>query len=205
MRLPHVSSEGGPILLGDFEAFRTWRGASDSSDHYDIICQLVQRNNPRLLTFEGAESVVWDFGGPGTGDIVVVSDSHISVVRIWPDESWTDDHTASVVLASATAHFGTIVMAHVSIVSGYLLALWAPEDASQFSAPQDNRGVPAPGLSIGDGGAYVRVLCGRYAVTACEWQTDEFDVTKLDLRRIDHADYTLMGIPPLHSIPNQPP
>ena len=187
MHLPHVSSEGGPILLGDFETLRTWRGASDSSDHYDTACKLLERSNPSLLAFGGAESVVWDFGGPGTGDIVVVSESHISVVRVWPDDSWTDDHTASVVIASATARLGTAVMAHVSITSGYLLALWAPEDASEFSSPQDSRGVPTPGLSIGDGGAYVRVPCGRYEITTCEWQSDECDITKLDLRRPEHA------------------
>ena len=187
MPLPHVSSEGGPIILGDFEALRVWRGASDSSNYYETACQLLNQSNPSPLTLGGAESVVWDFGGPGTGDIAIVSDSHVSVVRIWPGDSWTDDYTASVVVTSATSRFGTSILGHITIESGYLLALWAPEDASQFLPPQGARGVPEPGLSIGDGGAYVRVLCGSYEVSNCEWQTGEFDVTKIDLRLIDRA------------------
>ena len=182
MQLPHVSSEGGPILLGDFDVLRKWSG-----DTYDSACQLLEQSNPSQLPFGEGESVVWDFGGPGTGDVVVVSESHISVVRIWPDASWTDEHTTSVIVASATARFSPAVMAHLTIASGYLLALWAPEDASKFVSPHGAYGVPGPGLSIGDGGTYVRVPCGRYEVTACEWHSDVFDITKLDLRRIEHV------------------
>jgi hypothetical protein len=184
MNLPYVSSEGGPILLGDFEVLRGWRGAFDSSDHYDTACQLLGRNNPSQLVFTGAESVVWDFGGPGTGFIVLGSESHISIVRIWPDESWTDDQTESVIIDSATAHYGTTIMAHVTIASGYLLALWAVEDASEFSPPEGDQGVPDC-QSIGDGAVYMRVPSGRYEVTSCEWETVEFAVTKLDLRWTD--------------------
>ena len=185
MELPYISSEAGPIIVGDFETLRAWRGFSDSSDDYDNACQLLKSSNPSPLAFGRTESVVWEFGGPGTAYIVVVSDYHISIVRIWPGEGWTDDQVTSVVIDSATDRFGALVMAHVTIESGYLLALWAPEEATAFSAPQGGRGVPDPGLSIGDGGAYVRVPCGRYEVTACEWQTDEFDITKIDLRRTD--------------------
>jgi len=182
VNLPHVSSEGGPIILGDFETLRTWRGIAE---HYDSACQLVRRANPSPIPLGGADSLVWDFGGPGTGDIVVVSDTHVSVVRIWPDASWTEAETESVVVSSATTRFGSAVVAYLTIRSGYLLVLWATEDASEFLPPRGEHGVPEPGLSIGDGGAYVRIPCGRYEITTCEWQTDNFDVTKLDLRRID--------------------
>lgn len=171
--------------MGDFEALHTWSGDSDS---YSAACELLERRNPSPFAFAGAESVVWDFGGPGTGEIIVPSESHVSVVRIWPDASWTADYTASVMVASATARFGTTIMTHVTITSGYLLALWAPENASAFSLPRGAQGVPGPGLSIGDGGAYVRIPWGRYEVTACEWQTDLFDITKLDLRRTQRGD-----------------
>jgi hypothetical protein len=181
MQLPHVSSESGPILLGDFDVLRKWRG-----DAYDSACQLLERSNPSQFPFGDGKSVVWDFGGPGTGDVVVVGESHISVVRIWPGANWTDEHTKLVTVASATARFSPAVLAHLTIASGYLLALWAPEDASKFLSPHGPCGVPGPRLSIGDGGTYVRVPCGTYEVTACEWQSDGFDITKLDLRRINH-------------------
>lgn len=187
MSLPHVSSEGGPIILGDFQALRGWHGISNSSAHYKTACQLVERANPSPIAFGGVDSLVWEFGGPGTGDIVVVSDTHTSVVRGWPDTDWTETETESAVVAAATARFGATVVAHLTITSGYLLALWASEDASEFSEPCGAHGVPDPGLSIGDGGAYVRIPCGRYEVTSCQWQTDKFDVTKIDLRRTQHV------------------
>jgi hypothetical protein len=182
MSLPHVSSEGGPIILADFDALQRWRGAFDSSGHYEFACQQLERGNPSPMMFGSRESVVWDFGGPGSGDIILVSDSHISIVRIWPDASWSDEHTEAVIVSSATAQFGSSIMAHLTISSDYLLALWAAEDLSECSPPNGQAGVPEA-LSIGDGGAYVRVLCGHYEVTACEWQTHQFDVTKLDLIR----------------------
>jgi len=76
MSLPHVSSEGDPIILGDFEALHKWSGDFES---YGAACELLERGDPSPLSFAGAESVVWDFGGPGTGDIIVPSESHISV------------------------------------------------------------------------------------------------------------------------------
>ena len=183
-RLPHVSSEGGPIILADFPSLLGWRGAFESSGHYEAACKLLDHANPAVLVFSGIESVLWEFGGPGTGHIVTVSDSHISIVRIWPDADWNDDEIDAAIVSSATARFGGSVVAHLTIDSGYLLALWAPEDTAEFSEPTGSEGVPE-GLSIGDGGTYVRVPCGRYEISCGEWEEGNFDVTKLDLRRSD--------------------
>ena len=186
MSLPHVSYEGGPILLDDFDALQEWRGDFEESGHYEFACDLLEQGNPTTMLFAGRESIVWDFGGPGTGDVVLVNDTHISLVRIWPDAAWTEAQTEAVIVSSATARFNPTVVAHFTISSGYLLALWAPEDTTEFSAPQGARGVPE-GLSIGDGGVYVRVVPGSYEITACEWHNDNYDVTKLDLRLTNHA------------------
>jgi hypothetical protein len=131
------------------------------------------------MTFRDRKSVVWDFGGPGTADLALTDDAHISVVRIWPDAAWNDGQTEAAIMASATARFGSEVVTHLEIYSGYLPALWAPEDTSQFCPPQGAFGVPKD-LSIGDDGTYVRVPCGQYEITTCEWQNDNFDVTKLE-------------------------
>ena len=167
MSLPHVSSEGGPIILGDFDTLRGWRGVSDSSRHYDTACQQSQRANPAVMTFDSAEVVIWNFGGPGTGDIVRGrTDSHFPSSVSGRTLLGAIEQTEATIISSATARFGSAVMAHLTIFSGYLLALWAPEDLSECPAPIRTEGVPEP-LSIGDGGAYVRVACGRYQVTTC--------------------------------------
>jgi hypothetical protein len=127
------------------------------------------------------QAIVWDIGGPGTADIVRVSPEHLSIVRIWPDGSWSDQECEQVVISAATDRFGTEELARLTIHTGYLLALWAPEDIVAGGSPSGDSGVPDD-LSIGDGGAYVRVPTGCYSVTACEWQTGIYDVTKIDLR-----------------------
>ena len=179
--LPHVSSEGGPVLLADFESLRSWRGAFHDSGDYERACETLGADTVAELKIGSHHAVVWDIGGPGTADIVIVSPEHISIVRIWPDGSWTDQECAQAVISAATERFGSDELAQIVIHSGYLLALWAPEDMSAGGSPVGESGVPED-LSIGDGGAYVRVPSGRYSVTACEWQTGIYDVTKIDLR-----------------------
>lgn len=179
--LPHVSSEGGPLLIADFEALRSWRGAFHDSGDYQRVCDTLGADTFADLSDGSHQALVWDFGGPGTANIVLVNPQHISIVRLWPDGSWTDHECQQAVILAATERFGSQELAQVVIYSSYLLALWAPEDMSAGGAPIGDSGVP-DGLSIRDGGAYVSVPSGRYSVTACEWQAGSYDVTKLDLK-----------------------
>ncbi len=169
------------MLLADFEALRSWRGAFHESSDYQRACETLGSDTVAKLQIGAHRAVVWDLGGAGTADIIIVSPEHISIVRIWPDGSWTDQQCEQAVISAATERFGSDELAQIVIHSGYLLALWAPEDMSAGGLPVAGSGVPE-NLSIGDGGAYVRVPSGRYSVTACEWQTGIYDVTKIDLR-----------------------
>ena len=181
MPLPHVSSEGGPVLVADFDTLRSWRGAFHDSGDYDRACQTLGAATLAQIQIGSHQALVWDIGGPGTADIVLVSPMHISIVRIWPDASWSDEQCERVVVSAATERCGTHELAQLSIHTGYLLALWAPEDMSSGGTPSGVFGVPHD-LSIGDGGAYIRVPLGCYSVTACEWQTETYNITKIDLR-----------------------
>jgi len=181
MPLPHVSSEGGPILVADFDTLCSWRGAFHDSGDYERACQTLGAATLAQIQIGSHQAIVWDIGGPGTADIVVASPSHISIVRIWPDASWSDEECEQAVVSAATERFGTEERAQLSIRTSYLLALWAPEDMSSGGIPLGEHGVPDD-LSIGDGGAYIRIPPGRYSVTTCEWQTGTYDVTKIDLR-----------------------
>jgi hypothetical protein len=126
-------------------------------------------------------AIVWDIGGPGTADIVQVSPAHISLVRIWPDAKWSDEEIEQAVIAAASECSGSDELARLTIHSGYLLGLWAPEDLTSCSPPSGDSGIPDD-LSIGDGGAYVKVAPGLYSVTACQWRSPNCDFTKMDLR-----------------------
>jgi len=169
------------VLIADFEALRSWRGAIHESGDYERACDALGNATLTELQVGDHRIVVWDIGGPGTACIVRVSPAHISIVRIWPDASWTEADCERTLISAATERFGSEQLAQLSIHSGYLLALWAPEDVSAGGLPLGDSGSP-DNLSIGDGGAYVHVPLGCYSVTACEWQTDIYDVTKIDLR-----------------------
>jgi len=186
MPLPHVSSEGGPVLVADYETLRSWRGAFQDSGDYERACESLGAQTLTMIQIGDDQAIVWDIGGPGTADIVRVSPEHLSIVRIWPDGSWSDQECEQVVISAATDRFGTEELARLTIHTGYLLALWAPEDVVAGGSPSGDSGVPDD-LSIGDGGAYVRVPTGCYSVTACEWQTGIYDVTKIDLRLLARA------------------
>lgn len=181
MFYPYVSSEGGPVILADFEALRSWRGAFHDSGDYERACETLGDSTICELAVGGLRAVVWHMGGPGTADIVQVSAEHISLVRIWPDASWSEQDCTQAVTAAATERFGSEELAQVVIHSGYLLALWAPEDMTACGSPSGGSGAPDD-LSMGGGGAYIKVPPGRYSVSACEWQAEKHDVTKIDLR-----------------------
>ncbi len=169
------------MLIGDFQSLKFWRGVSDDSGDYEKACETLGSEALSQIQVGSHEAIVWDIGGPGTADIVRVSPVHISIVRIWPDASWSEEECEQAVIAAATDRFGTQELARLSIHTGYLLALWAPEDMAAAGPPAGESGVPDD-LSIGDGGVYVQIPCGHYSVSACEWQTGIYDVTKIDLK-----------------------
>lgn len=181
MPFPHVSSEGGPVLLSDFDALRSWRGAYHDPGDYERVCETMGDEPLTQIQVGAHHAIAWHIGGPGTADIIQVSPTHISIVRIWPDASWTENDCDQAAFAAACERFGEHELARLSISSGYLLALLAPEDMSAGGDPSGDLGVPED-LSIGDGGAYVRLQTGCYVVTACEWHADIYDVTKIDLK-----------------------
>ena len=180
MPLPCVSSEGGPLLIADFEALRSWRGAFHDSGDYTRACEALGSADVAQIQTGAHQAVVWDMGGPGTAHIVQVSPLHLSIVRLWPDAAWSEEEYEQTVISAATQWFSPEERARLRIHSGYLLALWAPEDMSAGGSPAGDSGVPDD-LSIGDGGVYVKVPSGEYLVTAIGWLAGNYDVTKLDL------------------------
>jgi len=167
------------VLLADFDDLRSWKGAFHESGHYERACETLGDTSLTQIQIGLREAIVWDIGGPGTAEIIQVSATHISIVRIWPDPSWTENDCEQAVISAAVERFGDKELARLSIRTGYLLALWAPEDMSAGGNPSGESGIPED-LSIGDGGAYIRVQTGSYSVTACEWQTDVCHVAKID-------------------------
>ena len=110
----HVSSEGGPILVADFEALRSWRGAFHDSGDYERACDALGSNSLVEIEVGDDQVLVWDIGGPGTAYLVWVSPEHVSIVRIWPDASWSSEECDEAVISAATDRCGTKELGRVN-------------------------------------------------------------------------------------------
>jgi hypothetical protein len=87
----NVSTEGGPFLLADAMAVRSWRGTADGSDHYDRLCEVLSRVGPGWgapWLLGDCPAVFWEPEGEGTADVLVTSSSSLVLVRGWFDGDW---------------------------------------------------------------------------------------------------------------------
>jgi len=179
---PHVSSEGGPILIGDFKALLSWRGVANEHDYLSLD-PILAVADPNQIVLNGNRSIVWSFGGSGTADLVKLAHNRLSIVRIWPDSRLTRAQVDEAIAIAAGTEHNPKAVGRIDISCGYLLAIWAPEDAASIRFPPDpSKGNGIPGLSMGGAGAYVEFPSGQYEVEASDWKGRDHNITKLDLK-----------------------
>src|SRR3954463_13531142 len=93
-QLPNVSSEGGPILIGDSTDLRHWNGGDLAL--YNVACAVEEF---AVLPIElGGKSVLsWDFRGPGTAYLVRSQNTEAVFLRYWSDSELSDTAIAGLV------------------------------------------------------------------------------------------------------------
>src|ERR1700741_929341 len=115
MPLAHVSSEGGPILVGDSRRILQWRGVDGNGLDYALACAATESS--QLGVIDGA-MIAWDFGGPGTG-FIVASPAGFDFVRVWVDRDLDDEMIRGLV---STIPFNATAT-KISVRSGILVFL----------------------------------------------------------------------------------
>jgi hypothetical protein len=190
-QFPYVSSEGGPILVGDSADLLDWNGSDLTL--YNRACE-VEQFGVIPIEFGGKTALSWDFGGPGTAFLVKSERTEAIFLRIWSDSDLSDNAMNELVEISNEY----ISTASLTLRSGRLLAIWAPEDATEIVAPADGFGRPT-GLSMGGTAYFLSLDAGRYAVTSSHYFKNEDEVAALRLKRIDDRDKG----PSLFAIENQ--
>jgi len=127
-----VSSEGGPILVGDFELVRQhWRGAVGPRMDYDKLAMRFDEIGPVIgIDLNGADVVAWDVP-TGSFEVERISDSSLRVkgpVR--------------------QIHYRREIDTHrLHAPSGWIVFLWAPEDESELQAIVPREGL-RPVMSV---------------------------------------------------------
>lgn len=176
-QLSHVSSEGGPVLIGDYEDMHHWNGGEFSL--YQEACQ-VKEFGVKEIAFDGKKSLVWDFGGAGTAYLAKSEPRTTMLVRHWSDGELPD----SEIVGLATNPSAQIATATLTVTSGIVLLLWAAEDARQLVPPEAGFGNPK-GLAIGDGGCFIALAPGRYEAVSAHYFQNQIEVAALRLTRLD--------------------
>jgi hypothetical protein len=175
-QLSHVSSEGGPLLLGDYENLRHWNGNDFAL--FQKACEL-RAFAVREIAFAGRTSLVWDFGGADTAYLAKSDPAATILLRYWSDTALSDTEIADLVQLDAES----LATATLTVTSGRVLILWAAEDARDLIPPVSGYGTPK-GLSIGDGGCFTQLPIGKYEAVASHYFKGKIEVAALRLVRL---------------------
>jgi len=178
-QLGTVSSEGGPFLIADARAARTWRGAEEGSRDYDAACSALEQMGrwrwgiPWHL--DGLGAAVWEPGGPGTSWVFRREDGGLVLVRGWFDGDW--DAAAR---EAATKPRGGELLGNIDAPSHVLVVLWSPENGNcilEGDLSSGNR-QPSGDISIDGSSLVIGVAHQRF-----QWYLDDVRIPAGDALR----------------------
>jgi hypothetical protein len=155
--LPHISSEGGPLLIADVDALRNWSGCYDVSDDYSRACGAIRSEGIGVL---GDRILVWDIEGGGTAYLTQYDDRSFELLRFWTTDDPDDDAIRE--LARLTKPTGE--RASVRITASPAIVVWACEDTRPMVV------TAIPGVPKGDWSMGGIVYC--FPVVSGTYQAD---------------------------------
>jgi hypothetical protein len=186
--LPTVSSEGGPILIGDLERVRKWRGVDETGTSPDY---LLACNKVRSSAFANIDDslLVWNFGGPGTGFLVRTNEM-ISFIRVWANEEVTDH---MIIELTRKIEFSPAEN-HLRIFSGTIVFLWAPEDGRSIAITNGDSGVPSGDFCMDGTAFFMKVGQGVFGIESAASENGDLQFKALRMRPDLSAATTLGNI-----------
>lgn len=122
-RLGSVGSEGGPLLLADAAAVRTWSGAEGPD--YRLACAPFDRDSALEgieLLLGGHRGVLWEMAGAGVADVYRVLGGGFMLVRYW----LMDPHSSAERLSLASQAVGRQTpLGRLTLSTGFACVMWA--------------------------------------------------------------------------------
>jgi hypothetical protein len=161
-RVGHVSTEGGPLLIGDRELARSWRGVLGDGADYQRACEaLGPAAALRGVQIEvgGVAAIVWDMA-TGTAEVWRRTTNSLILSRPWFDEG-SDIDRVGYQLATLPAQ-NQLRLGSFELKTGWLVIVWAAEDGTDIIniEPTDGRELD---LSVGHAGILATLPDGQYA------------------------------------------
>ncbi len=152
----YVSTEGGPLLIVDFNAAPGWSGV-EGSDYQQVSELLLAQQEPPGLQIEvgGEPALIWQMP-TGTADIWRRSDGSIVLCRPWLHPGSSNEELLAGLPPNEPTEVG-----HVRIKSGWVAIVWATEAGSDVAraVPRDGLGLD---LSVGSAGVIASLAPGDY-------------------------------------------
>ena len=139
--LPYINSEGGPILIGDYQRMLRWRGIAEDGSDYDMACHVTDLSNIGVID---DTAIAWDFGGPGSAYILSEAGS-LTLLRYWADHNIEESEYRQLEAQIRFEQTGV----RLNIPSGTVLLLWATEDGRTITEIDGDSGYPEGDFSMG--------------------------------------------------------
>lgn len=179
----YVTSEGGPILVGEVDVIRSWRGV-DSND-YDRACERFDQDEAAeaiFLEVVGRPALLWEIGGAGAAYVFRRGNDTLVLVRPWLEDP--DDEGMVKVLADRPWREGQET-GELTVRENALIVLWAAENGDCVE-PEDTEadGRPSGEMSVDSAGLIVRVTPGRYGCRTDSVSVDGNSCRRLEFRRL---------------------
>lgn len=161
-RIGHVSTEGGPLLIGDRELARSWRGAFGDGADYKRACERLETNAavPGVqIEVSGMAAIVWDMP-TGTAEVWRRGADSLILSRPWFAVDADIDRVGYQLASLPAQHL--VRLGSFELDDGWLLIVWAAEDGTHIVnvAPTDGLALD---LSVGHAGLIATLPAGRYA------------------------------------------
>jgi len=165
-RVGHVSTEGGPLLIVDFNAASRWFGV-EGGDYERITDLLLARQEPSGLQIEiaGEPALIWQMP-TGTADVWRRSDGSIVLCRPWLHPGSNNQE-----LLAGLRPNEPIEVGRVRVKSGWVAIVWATESGSDVAQVTPGDGLSLD-LSVGSAGVIAGLPRGEYVCYHDSVQTD---------------------------------
>jgi len=117
----HVSTEGGPLLIGDVNVVREWRG-SDEEDYEDLCREMTELKRSALERGgEHGNALAWDMSwGAGCAYVFRLPDGVLRVVNASLEDEHEEDYSVHHVTTEGEAKR----VATIDVPTGILGIIW---------------------------------------------------------------------------------
>ena len=156
MQIGHVSSEGGPLLVGDYCVLKQWNGIEN--DDYDLLIQNPLEDFPHKIG--GRTTIAWDTLGGAVVSVHVKDKGSIVLVRSYEEVAGNDKYVDC-------PGQDEELIGVITIISETMLVLHATESAALLEPPRRNSAPGPSGALVFEGSALAIPLCnGDYRLTS---------------------------------------